>query len=767
MSSSPPPRKNQTILSNATQAVKTIQGKVNFSQLLLKSNARVPELWVQDTDSDRADVYPLVGEYYLLGRSSKLCDIVVNSSLASKKHLSLTRDRDSRLPRFIIQDEGSSNGLYRGKRRIRELPLRHGDFLTLGPPDLANAVRIQYVNPPPWYRRVFHWGCYSIFGVSLVAAVWMGLEWQNPKLQRSLADISANGPVTVYARDAKTPLQQKMSKISHREIKHLREFDQDLINAAIASEDSRFYWHLGIDPIGVMRALVVNLSGGELQGGSTITQQLARSLFPKYVGREDSAVRKLREAAVALRLEFFYSKDRLLKSYLNHVFLGLNLHGFEDAAQFYFGKSARDLSLSEAATLVGILPAPNSFNPVQNRDVAIQRRNGVLQRMRALGMISQEEADRARRSPIKVNPEAKEILKQTIAPYFYDRVLRELEHVLGTSVAREGNWIVQTTLDPQMQAMAEKTLRNTVETTGKQLQFQQGAMVALNGSTGEIRAMVGGVDYTQSQYNRATQATRQPGSTFKVFTYAAALEQGMSPHQTFSCAPLAWQGRMFRGCERSGERSSVDMYQGLAQSENVVALRIAKQVGLDRVINLAHRMGIRSELSPSPGLVLGSNEVNLLELTGAYTAFVDRGVRHPPHTIVRIWDSSDCTNPEKPTTCRQVYDVSQKKGQQVLEPDVAQTMTDLLQEVVDTGTGKAAAIDSNKSQAAAGKTGTTDRSRDLWFVGYLPKTKLLTGVWLGNDNNQPTYSSSTQAAQLWGKFTNQVLQSEPSTRSNN
>jgi membrane peptidoglycan carboxypeptidase len=295
-----------------------------------------------------------------------------------------------------------------------------------------------------------------------------------------------------------------------------------------------------------------------------------------------------------------------------------------------------------------------------------------------------------------------------------------------------------------------------VETTGQQLRFQQGAMVALNGNTGEVRAMVGGVDYAESQYNRATQAARQPGSTFKVFAYAAALQRGMSPHQSFSCAPMSWQGRSFRGCERSGDRSSVDMYRGLAQSENVVALRIARQVGLNDIIELAHQLGIRSELTPSPGLVLGGNEVNLLELTGAYTAFADGGVRHAPHTIVRIWDSSNCTNPQKPTTCREVYDVSQKRGQQVLEPEVAQTMTELLQGVVETGTGKAAAMDAHNGQMAAGKTGTTDRSRDLWFVGYLPKTKLLTGVWLGNDDNQPTYGSSAQAAQLWGKFTSQV-----------
>ncbi|WP_071517242.1 PBP1A family penicillin-binding protein [Geitlerinema sp. PCC 9228] len=761
MSSPPPPRKIQTILTNATQAVKTIPGKVNFSQLLLNPNARVPELWVQDADSDRADVYPLVGEYYLLGRSSKFCDIVVSSSLASKKHLSLTRDRHSHRPRFILEDAGSSNGIYQGKRRVRQLPLRHGDFLTLGPPDLAKAVRIQYVNPPPWYQRLFHWGCYGLFGVSLVAAVWIGLEWQNPKLQRSLEEISITGPVAVYARDGETLLREESGN-THVEIPRLEQFDEDLVAAAIASEDSRFYWHLGIDPIGVVRAMVVNLRGGEIrEGASTITQQLARSLFRDYVGTEDSAARKLREAAVALRLEMFYSKDQLLKSYLNQVFLGLNLYGFEDAAQFYFDKSARDLTLSEAATLVGILPAPNSFNPVQNYERAIRQRNGVLQRMRTLGMISPEEADRARRSPIEVNPKAKEIINQTIAPYFYDRVLQELENLLGQSVAAEGNWIVQTTLDPQMQAIAEKTVRHTLATTGQRLRFQQGALVALNGKTGAVRAMVGGADYAKSQYNRATQAARQPGSTFKAFAYAAALQSGISPHNTYSCEPLFWQGRSFRGCERSGGRDRVDMYRGLAQSENVIALRIAQQVGLQPIIELAHTMGIRSELTPAPGLVLGSSEVTLLELTGAYTAFVDSGVRHIPHTILRVWDSSNCTNPQKPSTCREIYNGSHKRGQQVLDPGVAQTMTELLRGVVERGTGTAAAAAADSRSGILGKTGTTDRNRDLWFVGYLSERQLLAGVWLGNDDNQPTYGSSAQAAQLWGKFVRQ-LPSPPS-----
>ncbi|MEK0191180.1 transglycosylase domain-containing protein, partial [Microcoleus anatoxicus] len=256
----------------------------------------------------------------------------------------------------------------------------------------------------------------------------------------------------------------------------------------------------------------------------------------------------------------------------------------------------------------------------------------------------------------------------------------------------------------------------------------------------------------QSQFNRATQALRQPGSTFKIFTYAAALERGISPNKGYSCEPLSWGGQSYSGCERTS--GSADMYRGLAQSENAIALRVAQDVGLDNVVRMAKRLGITSPLRSSPGLVLGESEVNVLQLTGAFGVLANRGIGNRPHVIKRIIDSSDCPDIKNFKTCRVVYDY-QKDGvanQQLVSEVVADTMTDMLQGVVRGGTGSSAAL----GLGEAGKTGTTNDNKDLWFVGYIPSQQLVTGVWLGNDDNSSTQGGSRDAAQLWGDYMRQV-----------
>lgn len=750
MSPPQPPQQPKTLLGTITQVTQTVLAKVHFSRLALKPNARVPELWVQDAGTPKPEVYPLLGDRYIIGRSSKTSDIVVRNPVVSQTHASLSRDTNRRNTPFYLKDENSTNGIYRGKRRITSTPIRHGQTFTLGPPELADCVQVQYIDPPPWYVRAARWTFYTSSGIAGLAAVFLGIEWQ--KFQVRPFPISMQGPVVIYARDGETPLRPPFNN-AHRELNQLSEFSPYLSDALVASEDTRYYWHFGIDPIGTLRALSVNLRGGSLQGGSTLTQQLARSLFRDYVGTEDSAGRKIREAIVSLKLETFYNKDELLLTYLNRVYLGIDLYGFEDAARFYFAKSAADLTLSEAATLVGILPAPNAFNPVQNYELAVKYRDGVIYRMRRLGMISQEEADRARRSRIEVNPRAVEILGSTIAPYFYSHVFAELEQLLGEQLAREGNFIVETSLDPAIQTESEKALQNSVQTAGAQFGFSQGAVVTLDSRTGEILALTGGVDYRESQFNRATQALRQPGSTFKVFAYSAALDRGVSPGQTFSCEPLSWSGESYSGCERSS--GAIDMYQGMAQSENSVALRIAREAGLDRVVQMARRLGIQSELKAVPGLVLGQSEVTVLELTGAFGAIANRGVRNRPHAIQRIFDTSDCSDREDLSTCRVIYDYQSDRtaNQDVLSAEVSDTLTVLLQGVIQRGTGTSAALGWDE----AGKTGTTNDNVDLWFVGYVPSQELVTGVWLGNDDNSPTAGSSAQAAQLWRDYMRQLL----------
>ena len=754
MSSPQPPKKPQTLLGQLTQAVQTIQARVDFSKLALKPNARVPELWVQEAGATNAQMYPLLGDRYTIGRSSKSCDIVVRNPVVSQIHLSLSRDSSQRKPVFVIKDEKSTNGIYRGKRRIDSLELRHGDVLTLGPPELAASVRLQYVDPPPFYVKAATWGGLGVAGISALLLMVIGIEW----LKFSVRPLPAatQGPVVVYAGDGETPLQEPRTT-AHVDLKKLSDFGPYLPSAIVASEDSRFYWHYGVDPYGILRALFINTRSGDVQqGASTVTQQVARSLFRDYVGRQDSLGRKVREAIVSLKLETFYSKNEILLSYLNRVYLGVNTSGFEDAARYYFDKSAKELTATESATLVGILPAPNGFNfcgDTQSKRRIVYYRNRVLERMNKMGGLKQDQYNRARRSPVEVSSKVCERQAKRIAPYFYSYVFNELEFILGKDLAAEGNFIIETQLDPKIQAEAETSLKNHIKNAGASFGFSQGALVTLDSSTGGILAMVGGSDYATSQFNRAFQAKRQPGSTFKIFPYTAAIEKGISTGKSYSCASVVWQGIRYKPC-RSGA-GSLTLSTGFALSENPIALRVAQDVGLDNVVKMAKRLGVRSELNPVPGLILGQSETTVLEMTGAFAAVSNRGVWNRPHAIKRILDSSDCRDRDDLATCRVIYSFNQDReaNKRVLKTGVADTMIDLMRQVVERGTGRSAAIGFGEG----GKTGTTDKNVDLWFIGFIPGRRLATGIWLGNDNNSPTNGSSAQAAQLWGSYMGKVV----------
>lgn len=727
-----------------TQAVQTVHAGV-INALALKPNARVPEIRVKN-GAEEQNAYPLLGDRYILGRSSQDSDIIVRNPVVSQVHCAIEKDKHNGKT-FIIKDEGSTNGVYWGKRRLKKpLSVRHGDIITLGPPELQDAVEVEFHNPPPLWILLLRYALYGTAGVLFLLGLMIGIEWLKVPVKPLPKTIS--GPIVVYGEDGETKINP-LSNAPHRELENLTEFSSYLPQAVIASEDSRYYWHLGADPIGILRALLINTKKDEIrQGGSTITQQLARSLFTE-VGRENTAGRKLRELSVALKLEWFYSKDEILKTYLNKVYLGVNLYGFQDAAQFYFTKSAADLTLSEVATLVGILPAPNAYNPVQNYDIAVQQRNRVINRMVRLGYINEEEAEKARRSRIEISEKAKSTLSEAIAPYFYSYVLEELKSILGQDLVKEGNWIVETNLKPKLQQEAEIALKETINTYGSRDNFSQGAIVTIDGSTGAILALVGGYDYSKSQFNRVTQAQRQPGSTFKVFAYAAALKQGISPRKAYECAAFFWQGQSFAPCKQ--HTGAIDMYPALAHSENVIALRIAEEVGLEKVVEMAKSLGITSKLAPIPGLILGQNEVNLLEMTGAYGTFAAAGVLHHPHAITRVLDGNDCQDDHNPKTCRVVYSFTEEH-KQAISPDVAKTMTELMKGVIKYGTGTPAYLGAQE----AGKTGTTNNYVDLWFIGYLPQSQLVTGVWLGNDDNSPTHSSSGQAATLWGNYMRQI-----------
>ena len=753
MSSKPPSQGNKPrspISKAVTQAVQNFQAKVNFNSSNFKAGKSTPELRIKEANG-KESAYPLVGDRYTLGRSSR-CDISIRNPVVSQTHLILKRNRKH--PRaFIVEDENSTNGIYRGKRRFKKFSLFHGESFTLGPPELAAGVSVGYYNPPPFWLYLIRYSLYSLGGMLSLLILLLGVEW----LQVPVYPIPKESalPIVVYAGDEQTTINPTAKNNTHRELDQLSDFSAYLPQAVIASEDSRFYWHFGVDPIGITRAIAINLTSSELrQGASTLTQQLARSLFPE-VGRENTARRKIREMIVALKLEVFYSKDFILKTYLNRVYLGIGNSGFEDAAQFYFEKSAADLNLSEAATLVAILPAPNSYNPVKDYDTAVGLRNRIIDRMVKLGMVDEAEADRARRSRIEVSDKARRTFATTVAPYFYSYVIEELQALLGADVAKEGNFIIETGLDPQLQTKAETALANSIDNDGDRLGFSQGAVVTLDSRNGNILAMAGGVNYNQSQFNRAVQAKRQPGSTFKVFAYAAALEAGIDPDTEYSCAPLTWKGQQYRGCERSS--GEINMYEGLALSENAVTLRVAQEVGLTKVIDVAQRLGVESPLIEAPGVVIGQSETTVLEMTGAYATIANDGIWNQPHAINRVLDGSDCEDLGDRNTCREIYifDDDKTTYQDVISPDVTDELTEMLQETVTEGTGKAAFID----RGEAGKTGTTDKNVDLWFIGYAPidDYDYVTGVWLGNDDNTPTRGSSYQAATLWGNYMKQVF----------
>ncbi|WP_309738429.1 transglycosylase domain-containing protein [Chamaesiphon sp. OTE_20_metabat_361] len=747
--SAQPPKK--TILAQLSQVIN--RTKVNFTRLALKPNARVPKLLVQDADAPQPDMFPLLGEKYVLGRSSQSCDIVVRNEVVSQVHLSLSRDRQKGTT-FLLKDEGSTNGIYRGKKRVDRITLRDGDTFTLGPPELKAAVKITYLDPPPVHLRVLRYGLYGTG--SILSLLLLAIAAESTKINvNPLPD--ANGPVMVYAEGMEDTLRPPKVG-AHKDLAALTDFSPYLLKALIASEDSRFYWHFGVDPWGVGRALVVSRQKGKLtQGASTVTQQVARSLFRSYVGSEDNLPRKMREAVVALKLEATYSKDKILLTYLNRVFLGDDAHGFEDASQHYLGKSARDLTLPEAAMLVGILPGPNMFNPcVEDKQgrkgmKAKERRNLVLTRMLETGAITPAEAREARRSTLNYRSEACTPITNTKAPYLYSYVFQELQEILGVETAKEGNFAIETGVDLKMQAKAESALRQNIAAAGGSYRFSQGGILSLDSSTGIVKAMVGGLDYQKSQFNRAVDAQRQPGSTFKLFGYAAAIEDGISPGKTYSCDPLSWGGRTFPACNH-GASGSVNMYTGFTLSENPTALRVARDVGLDKTIETAKKMGVKSQLDPVPALILGQSVVNMLEITGAYGAVANRGIWHQPRVIKRVYDTSNC-DLKQVRNCRLIYDYAKDTpSKRVLTTGTTDTLTTMMRGVVTGGTGKNAAI----GLGEAGKTGTTNDNVDLWFIGFIPDRKVVTGVWLGNDNNSPTNGSSAQAAQLWGNYMGSV-----------
>ena len=508
--------------------------------------------------------------------------------------------------------------------------------------------------------------------------------------------------------------------------------------AFIAAEDRRFYQHNGIDPVGIGRALVRNISQRSVEeGASTITQQLARTVF---LSQDRTLVRKLKEAALAGKLERQLSKAQILTEYLNVVYLGSSAYGVADAAWVYFSKTPDQLNLPEAALIAGLPPAPSVYSPLVNPDLALERRAVVLRRMQEAGFISSSEQQQAEASPLELKP-AEPKYWDSQAPYFSSWVQQELPQVLTPEQLEVGGLTVRSSVNLAWQKEAQKAINTYARGD------MEGALVAMEPGTGLVRAMVGGTDFLDSQFNRAAQALRSPGSTFKLFVYLTALKEGMLPERV-----LRDSARCFRGyCPKNfGNRylGSVSLVVALQNSLNTVAVALLQELGFDKVIATAKSLGISRELGRFYPLALGAYEQTVLDMTAAYAAINNGGIYVKPTPFEEILGP----NGELLWSRR----VEGDSGKRAVNSDIAAMMMWMLQRAVQSGTGGGAAL---PNRPVAGKTGTSEGGRDLWFIGSIPQ--LTTGVWLGYDNSRGTKNTSVVATYAWRAFMAPITKNLP------
>jgi penicillin-binding protein 1A len=534
-------------------------------------------------------------------------------------------------------------------------------------------------------------------------------------------------PIRILARDG--------SVLAERGTAHdyipLDLLPKRVIDAVIATEDRRFWTHWGFDPAGLVRAVFVNLRSGRfVQGGSTLTQQLAKNLF---LSPERTLARKVEEVVLALWLELRLSKEEILELYLNRVYFGGGAYGIEAAAQRYFDKSARALTLAEAAVIAGLLKAPSRFAPTSSPRLAVIRSHSVLAKMHDAGFISAAEEQMAR-SKRMVFSNVRRDQERQAADYAIDYVLDRMPDALGGG---SGDIIVDTTIDRDLQQHASSVVAEAIGKEGAALDANQAAVVVLD-TSGGVRAMVGGRSYAESQFNRAVKAMRQPGSAFKPFVYLAALEKGYTPDSVAYDLPFnleGWSPKNDNG--RFG--GAITLRHALAQSVNTVAVRLMMDVGPDKVVALATKLGIEAPLRTEPSLALGTSEVSLLDLTGAYGAFASGGSVVEPHIIRRIRSS----------TGRVLYARPALSADAVVGPGSVAALNGMLQDVVESGTGKRAHL---AGHATAGKTGTSQDFRDAWFIGYT--AHFTGGVWTGNDNGEPMRKATggNLPALIWNRI---------------
>ncbi|MCK9231873.1 MAG: PBP1A family penicillin-binding protein [Syntrophales bacterium] len=541
--------------------------------------------------------------------------------------------------------------------------------------------------------------------------------------------------------------------LEDRKVIKLSECPRYVIQAFVAAEDTRFFEHRGLDYQSITRAFFKNLAAGHIvQGGSTITQQVAKAL---YLSPERSYRRKIKEALLAYKIDRYLTKEEILNLYLNYIYLGHGTYGIEAASQGYFGKSARHLTLSEVALLAGLPKAPNNFSPFLHPDRSLQRQAYVLQRMLDDGYITAAEKERALATPLRLRSVRP---KDKVAAYFVEHVRRYIMEKYGSDVLYKEGLEVYTTLNLPMQKAArdavERGLQEMERRQGYAKGLVQGALLCMDARTGAVRAMVGGRDFSRSEFNRATQSRRQPGSAFKPFIYTAAFDKGLTPSTIMVDSPISfaapsepngvWQPKNFDGTFLG----PMTLRHALVHSRNVVTIKVLKEIGVDYAAGYAANMGIASPLARNLTLALGSSGVTLLEMVRAYGVLANQGQRATPLFIKKIVDRTG-----------QVFEENQPTLEQVIDPRIAFMSAYVMQDVVEQGTG---ARVRSIGRPVAAKTGTTNDMRDAWFMGFTPS--FVTGVWVGFDQERSLGRQEVggrAAAPIWLYFMEKAVQGTP------
>ncbi|OJW48085.1 MAG: hypothetical protein BGO67_03385 [Alphaproteobacteria bacterium 41-28] len=582
----------------------------------------------------------------------------------------------------------------------------------------------------PWLLK---WSCILLIWVSFFGGCFvLWYSYDLPDITK-LQQTTRRPSITILAKDG-----TKLATYGdlHGQMVNIKKLPSHVIQAFLAIEDRRFYSHFGVDLIGLVRAIWTNYRAGHVvQGGSTITQQLAKNFLQTeklYDVNDRSLRRKIQEALLAIWLERKFTKDQILTMYINRVYLGSGTFGLAAASLHYFGKKSQDLSIYEAAVIAGLLKAPSKYSPSHNPDLADQRASQVLVNMVKEGFISEDVKEAA----LALASSTSETFRGSAIRYFTDWIVDILPSYLDT---KNKDLVITTTLDPHLQSIAEEKVQEVLQEKGEPAKVSQVALVSMT-PDGAIRALVGGANYKKSQFNRATQALRQPGSAFKTIVHLAALEAGMHPWDMVSDLPVrvgSWHPSNYK----HKSRGEISLQDALAHSVNSVSVRLAQRVGLSRIMQTARRLGLNSPLPNDLTIVLGSGETTLLELTTAYAVIARNGLSVKPYAILKVADLEGHV----------LYTNKFLPPQRIIDPSVTRELIQMMQAVMDYGTGKKSAI----GRPSAGKTGTTQDDHDYWLIAFTPE--LITGTWAGNDDNTPMNpKEGSSAGRLWHLFMSQV-----------